>query len=318
MSKETSIDAFYDRADQYASEGRYEEAIDLYRKLAAIHPENESIIMSLAWAYRDSGKVSDAIRCLEGLLEKELKRTTFTGFAFDELVRIYREERDYRRLVAICEKAVRVQPDDLSIMTTLGDAYLKAGNSKKAVETFATLTEMEPGAPALFCRLGDAHIAAGDYENGEDAYGKAIAVDPTDAHRFYGALGNALSREGQYQRAENALQQSRERRPDQPLVRCSLGDTLIKQGRLDEAWMAYEEAIRLDPPGAGRYYNRLGNILAGEDLHAPAVEAFEKAVSEDPRNPFYCLSLVKSCEAEGLHEKARTAYERARSLGVFS
>jgi len=318
MSKETGIDAFYDRADEYASEGRYEEAIDLYRKLAEMHPEDESITMSLAWAYRDSGRVSDAVRCLEGLLEKELGRTTFTGFAFDELVRIYREEGNHKRLVAICEKAAAVQPDDIALLITLGDTYLEAGNPKKAVEVFAKLTEMEPDAPALFCRLGDARAATGEYDGAEAAYARAISIEPTDAHRFYNALGTVLFRKKQYGRAEKVLRQSLERQPDQPLVYCDLGDILVRQGKPGEGTEAYEEAARIDPPSAGGYYNRLGNILAGEKHHALAVEAFDKAVAADPHNPFFYLNLVKSCEAEGLHEKARTAYEKARSLGVFS
>lgn len=318
MSKKTNIDEFYDRADGYLREERYEEAIELYLKLARARPEDESIVMSLAWAYRDSGRTADAVRCLEDLLKKELTRATFTGFAFDELVRIYREEGNHERLVAICEAAVGVQPDDVALMTTLGDAYLGADRPDRAVEVFAALTEMEPDAAALFCRLGDARVATGDYDGAEEAYGRAIAIEPSDEHRFYSTLGAILSREGQYERAEAALRRSLESRPDQPLVHCGFGDIRIRQGHPDDALEAYEEAVRLDPASAGGYYNRLGNTLAGENHHALAVEAFEKAIAADPHNPFYYLGLVKSCEAKGLHEKAREAYEKGRSLGVFS
>ena len=318
MSEKTGIDEFYDRADEYLREGRYEEAIELYRKLAQAHPEDGSIVMSLAWAYRDSGRLSDAVRCLEGLLEKEMGRKVFTGFAFDELVKIYREEGNHERLVAICEAAVAVQPGDVALMTTLGNAYLGAEKPGRAVEIFAMLTEMEPDAPALFCRLGDARAATGDYDGAEDAYGRAILIDPPDAHRFYNGLGDTLFQAEEYARAQAALQRSLENRPDQPLVHCSLGDTLIRQGKMDAAFGAYEEAVRIDPASTGGYYNRLGNMLAGENHHALAVEAFGKAVAADPHNPFYYLGLVKSCEAEGLHEKAREVYEKGRSLGVFS
>jgi len=317
MSEKTGTDEFYDLADQRMREGRYEEAIELYLKLTKIHPEDESIIMSLAWAYRDSGRVSDAVSCLESLLERELGRKTFTGFAFDELVRIYREEGNYNRLVAICKAAAAVHPDDVALLTTLGDAYLGAGNPAMAVEVFAMLTEKEPDAPALLCRLGDACAAAGDYDSAEDAYDRAILIEPSDAHLFYSALGSALSQAGEYVRAEKVLQRSLESRPDQPLVYCSLGDVLIRQERLADAGVSYEKAVRLDPVYAGGYYNRLGNMLTGENHHAMAIEAFEKAFAVDPSNPFYCLSLLKSCEIEGRNEKAKAVYEKAKSLGLF-
>ncbi|MEA1970727.1 MAG: tetratricopeptide repeat protein, partial [Thermodesulfobacteriota bacterium] len=110
MSEKTEIGEFYDLADQRMRDGRYEEAIELYHRLEEINPEDDSIVMSLAWAYRDSGRLSDAVLCLERLLEKELKRKIFTGFAFDELVKIYRNEGNYKRLVVICEAAVAAQP----------------------------------------------------------------------------------------------------------------------------------------------------------------------------------------------------------------
>ncbi|MBW2597070.1 MAG: tetratricopeptide repeat protein, partial [Deltaproteobacteria bacterium] len=224
MSKEAGIDEFYDLADQRMLEGRYEEAIELYHKLAEVNPENDSIVMSLAWAYRDSGRLSDAVACLEKLLEKELKRKTFTGFAFDELVKIYRNEGNYERLVTICESAVAAQPNDVSLLTTLGNSYLEAGKPDRAVEVFKMITEMEPDAPSFFCNLGNVHVAAGDFEKAENAYNRAISTEPTDAHRFYNELGNVLSLAGQYDRAETALKRSLDCRPIQPLVHCALGD----------------------------------------------------------------------------------------------
>lgn len=318
MSEKTKISEFYDLADHCMQERRYEEAIELYHKLAEVNPENDSIVMSLAWAYRDSGRLSDAVACLEKLLEKELKRKIFTGFAFDELVKIYRNEGNYERLVTICESAVAAQPNDVSLLTTLGNSYLEAANTVRAVEIFEMLIKMGPDTSAFFRSLGNAHVAAGDFEKAENAYNRAISTEPTDAHRFYNELGNVLSHAGQYDRAETALKRSLDCSLDQPLVHCALGDIFIKQGKLDDAKMSYENATKLDPASKGGYYNRLGNTLAGEHNHKMAMEAFEKAVSADPHNPFYCLSLVKSCEIEGLHDKARETYKKAKALGVFS
>jgi len=318
MSKKTGIDGVYDLADQRMREGRYDDAIELYHKLAEVNPEDDSIVMSLAWAYRDSGRLSDAVSCLEKLLEKELKRKIFTGFAFDELVKIYRNEGNYERLVVICEAATAAQPNDISLMTTLGNSYLSAGKPDRAVEVFKMLTEMDPDDPSFFCNLGNACVAAGDYNSAENACNSAISIEPSDAHRVYSKLGIALFQAEQYERSETALKRSLDCGPDQPLVLCALGDVFIKQGNLDDANLSYEKAAKLDPASSGGYYNRLGNMLAGEHNHKMAIEVFEKAVLADLHNPFYYLGLVKSCEIEGFHDKAREVYKKAKSLGVFS
>jgi len=318
MGEKTEISEFYDRADRHMLAGQYEEAIALYRKLAEIYPEKDSIVMSLAWAYRESGRMSDAVLCLEKLFEKELKRKIFTGFAFDELVKIYRGEGNYERLVVICEAAVTAQPDDISLITTLGNSYLEAGKAHRAVEIFERLTGMEPDNPALFCGLGKAHVAAGDFNKAEGAYDRAISMEPADAHRFYNELGDVLFHAGQYDRAEKTLKRSLGHRHDQPLVHCAIGDVFIKQGKPNDAKMSYETATNLDPASTAGYYNRLGNACAAEHYGTMAIEAFEKAVSTDPQNPFYYLNLVKLYEAEGLHDKAREIYKRGQARGVFS
>ncbi|HPQ42593.1 MAG TPA: tetratricopeptide repeat protein [Syntrophales bacterium] len=298
MSMKTDIAEFFDLADRHMREGRYDEAISLYRKLSQMHPEDDSLVMSLACAYRDSDRLSEAVLCLERLLKKELQRKTFTGFAFDELVKIYRNEGNHERLVAICESAVAVQPDDVSLMITLGNAYLKAGKASKAVEIFTTLTEMEPDAPSLFCNLGKANIAAGDFNRAEEAYGRAVAIEASDAYKYYCELGMALFQAQQYERSETALKRSLDCRPDQPLVHCALGDVFIKQGKPDDAWRSYERAVKLDPVSGGGYYNRLGNMLVGEHNHTMASEAYRKAIEADPENQFYRMRLAELSRTE--------------------
>ena len=298
MSEKTGISESYDLADQYMRERRYEEAIELYHKLTEINPKDDSIAMSLAWAYRDSGRLSDAVSCLEKLLEKELKRKIFTGFAFDELVKIYRNEGNYERLVVICEAAVAAQPNDISLLTTLGDSYLGAEKTDRAIEIFEILTKMDPDDPALFRSLGNAHVKAGDFEKAEDAYNSAISVEPTDEYRIYNEMGNVLSHAEQYGRAETALRRSLDCHPDQPLVHCALGDVFIKQGKPDDAWLSYENAAQLDPASRGGYYNRLGNMLVGEHNHTMAIEAYRKAIEADPENPFYRMRLAESSKTE--------------------
>ena len=159
MNGEENHGGTRDLADRYREEERFDEAIELYLQLIEMNPGDESLTMSLAWAYNDSGKTERAIETLEGLLKKELQRRVFTGFAFDELVRIYREQENYGRLVDICEGAVKAQPDDPALLKTLGDSSLRGGKIERAIEVFEMLTGMEPDSAVPFCDLGNAHIA---------------------------------------------------------------------------------------------------------------------------------------------------------------
>jgi len=102
---------------------RFEEAISFYRQLIDLNPGDNSYRLGLAWAYHDCGKADQAVACFEQVFEKELQRRIFTGFAFDELVRIYKESKKYDRLVDVCERAMAAQPEDVALLGELGDGH---------------------------------------------------------------------------------------------------------------------------------------------------------------------------------------------------
>ncbi len=301
-------------AEKLIKEKRLPEAISLYEELTRLHPDEDSLRLALAWAYKDGGRLDDAIAVFEGLLEKELKRKVFTGFAFDELVKIFKEEKQFERMVRICEQAVAAQPDDVSLLFTLGDAYLLGGYPVKAIEVYEKIIFMEPDASASFLGLGNAHIAAGDYESAEAAYERAIRIDPSDADVYYNRLGTTYLRVDEYARAGEAFRKAIRNRGDEPLYHCNMGDVLVMEGWLDEAMDAYEEASALNPPSRGVYMNRLGNTLLREKRYIQAIQVFKKAVEEEPLNPFYHIHLAQSYEAAGFPEEAAKTNAKAQSL----
>jgi len=314
MTEERKADYFRYLADEFMKAKRYDDAILLYQKLVEMHPREDSFLLSLAWAYHDGGRLDDAVRCFERLLSVELERKIFTGFAFDELVRIFKEKRNYERLLDICERAVAAQPDDIALLNDLGDAYLKGGKAGESVKVFKKMIEMEPDASATYCSLGNALVQAGDFDGAEAAYIRAVEIDPSEAGPFYSRLANVYCNAGHDERAERAFRKCLELRFDDPIYHCGLGDVLVKLGKIEEAHGIYEKAVDLHRTSAGAYYNRFGNTLARGSHHSQAIEAFKKAVAADPHNPFYYVHLGDSYAALGLSDEAEKTYRQAESL----
>lgn len=314
MSEDGKTDYFHCLADDLMKVRRYDDAIILYEKLVDMHPGEDSFLLSLAWAYHDSGRLGDAIDCFERLLRVELKREVFTGFAFDELVRIFRENGEYGRLVDVCEKVVAAQPDDIALLSDLGDAYLKVGRASEAVGVFEKIAEVEPDASATYCNLGNALVATGDFDGAEEAYRKAVEIDPSEAGSFYNKLANVYFNAGHDKRAEMAFRKCLEFRFNEPMYHCSLGDVLVRLGKINDAGNAYDRAVDLNRASSGAYYNRFGNTLTRENYHLQAIEAFKKAIAADPENPFYYIHLAESYMAIGLPDMAGKTHRQAESL----
>lgn len=311
MTDEINTEQYEKMAQLFLKEKRYPEAIAVYRELVSMKPENESFKLCLAWAYKDNGQTDEAVACFEKIFQKELQRKTFTGFAYDELVRLFRDTGEYDRLVETCEKAAAAQPEDTALLYTLGDAYLRAGKVEKSIEVFSRLTAEEPDSSHYLSSLGNALIAAGRFDEAEESYAGAIENDfPGKAALFYNKMGHAFYRAGVYDRAEKAQRNAVRKEGNEPVFHCDLGDILVAAGRIEEARTSYEEAARINPSFKGSYFNRFGNILLKEKQYIPAIEAFKKAVEADPENGFYRLHLAEAYGSAGLTEEAKKILER--------
>ena len=314
MTNEEKTQRFRALVEEYLKAQRFEEAIAFYRQLIDLNPGDDSYRLGLAWAYHDCGKADQAVACFEQVFEKELRRPIFTGFAFDELVRIYKESKKYDRLVDVCERAMAAQPEDIALLGELGDAYLKAGRAGDAVSIFEKMTAMEPDAEVFFCSLGQARIMNHDFVGGEAAYRRAAAIDPAEAGSFFGRMAHVYHDAGQLEKAEEAFREGLTEHSGDPMLLMGLGDVLIQQGKLKEGSAAYERTIELNRDAAGVYLNRLGHTLARAHCHLEAVGAFKKAIAHDPQNPFYYMALSESYQSLGDLEMAAEALRQAQRV----
>ncbi|MGV8057120.1 MAG: tetratricopeptide repeat protein [Smithellaceae bacterium] len=300
-----------DTADQLLREGKYSEAIELLEEVHLAYPEEESVLLMLAWSHYDSGATAKAAAYLEILLERELQREIFTGFAFDELVRIYKQEKNFEKLTEICTRASAAQPDDTGLLIELGNAYLQAGSALEASRIYEKLINLENDNTAFYCLLGEALFAAGLTCESEAAYLQAGEIDPDQIDHYYFKIADLFAKSGCYEEAKRLLEACIAVNPSKALYHCCLGDALVGLGRVLEAQAEYDAATHYDKSSSGAYYNRFGNTLARANYHQEAMEAFERALKTDPDNPVYTRHFALSYKALRLMNIAKNVCEKS-------
>ena len=120
------------------------------------------------------------------------------------------------------------------------------------------------------CRLDEDE---GSYDAAEQAYRKAIELDPT--------LANALT---------------------------NLGNLMFKRERMPEAEALYTRALKLDAEQPEAHYN-LGFLLFERREVAAAVESFQRALSSDPSFADAHFNLAMALTDLDRHAEARTHWE---------
>jgi len=294
MNNSLSPSSDQERLEELIRSGLYEEVLALCRELKQAHPYEDSYALALAWAYYDCGKKQEAIACFQELFEKELQQQVFSGFAFDELVRIYKENGYIDLLLDICERAVqKTQGNDFSLLGDLGDAYLRIGRWSNAVRIFEQMIALEPNLSSSYCLLGNAHVAMGELQKAQEAYLKATEIEPERREVFLCRLACVYSQAGYTTPAEEMLRTCLKREIS-PLVCLELTDLLLGDGRFGEAENFLEQAIYLDHTSQGAFYNRFGNRLAQLGHHKMAVSYFWRAIQTDPENFFYRRNMEAS------------------------
>ncbi len=145
----------------------------------------------------------------------------------------------------------------LNALLAQADANEKAGNYDAAIQSLRETTQLDPTRDVLWGKLADLErIAASKktdpaertalYKSAEGDYKKAISIKPTG---------------GYYN---------------------NLGEVLVKTGDTAGAMAAYNQAVQVDPTGAGQYYFNEGAVLTNTGKVDEAIAAFDKATQVDP------------------------------------
>lgn len=74
------------------------------------------------------------------------------------------------------EKLLEQGHDDALLRFTLGQAYLKNGDARRAAEHLAVAVRHDPGYSAAWKLYGRALADAGDMGGAKDAYGRGIEI----------------------------------------------------------------------------------------------------------------------------------------------
>jgi len=123
-------------ADQYYLEGEYQKAGDLYLKLHETAKKNNN------YAY-----FNKYIECLLAL-------------------------RDYETAEKVIKEQMKEQPDDFSMLVTLGNVQERKGNFEEAQASYRMAIEKLPARMDAITRLGNAFIGQAKYDEAIETYEK--------------------------------------------------------------------------------------------------------------------------------------------------
>ncbi len=196
----------------FQESGDDSQALAVTEALAAAHPKDHDILVSLADMLRSSGRYADSAKILDGLIagdegrpdwrllymravdseesgdwasaESDLTRAlglhpdepellNFLGYSW-----IDRGEK-LPQALAMVKKAVSLDPHSGAMIDSLGWGYYRLGDYAKAVEKLEQAILLEPGDPDVNDHLGDAYWRVGRKLEAQFQWRRVLTLDPS-------------------------------------------------------------------------------------------------------------------------------------------
>lgn len=141
-------------------------------------------------------------------------------------------------------RALQLTPDLPLAHFLLGEFYLFKSEVTQALQEFELEREMNPANPAVYDRLGDAYTRAGQYERAQEALSKAISLDVSRTGPFI-QMGKVLLRRNDPRTALMYLQHAEKMDPSNYITHTLLGQAYRSLGEEDDAKKELNAASRI-------------------------------------------------------------------------
>jgi tetratricopeptide (TPR) repeat protein len=146
--------------------------------------------------------------------------------------------------------------------------------------------------------VGKALVDLSRYEEGEQAFAKALESCPPDRRQYpLAQMGHLFRNSGDYDQAAEWYRRAIEADPVDAGYHIYLGIVLAKQGRLPQAEEVFREATQCVEGCLDEAQFNLGLVLCARERFAEAADRFREAIRIDPeyRDAHKALRDVEMC-----------------------
>ena len=300
-------------ATRAMQDGRFDDAVRMYRDLLQALPNEAGLLMNLGMALAMGGHEREALAPLERALTLNPDLLPARLFLGSSYLALGQPEKAIEPL----KRVVTARPADAESRRMLADAYVSSGRAGDAVIELRKLTELAPRLPGGWYALGHAYNAVTQAALG------TFDAQPDDSPWRQLLVADALLADGRFTDAFAVYRATLERLPSMVNIHDSVARIYEQTGHVD--WAARERARgRVSVAGcakrkalcefrAGRYRPALAAAQAGTDLESRYWVA--RAATELTLAAFKRLDALPDSrerrEMRGTHARAERRYTDA-------
>ena len=310
------VEAYQRLGHLLRGEGRYAEAIEIWKQGLVVDPEEQNIYNALGGIYSNLNRHEEAIAMMRRYVELAPEEPN----AHDSLALIYQWAGRFDEALAEYNRALELKPDFEIAVVNRGNLFFQMGRYSDAIqqyEQYLRMAHSDMEREKGWGSLAWLYLKKGDLKKAEEAASKELQFGKQSS--FGNSLMIALKK-GDLKAAEKFKEKltaqspytHRGARPPMRQFYFFLGSFELKNGKTEEAIRNFQEALRQVAP--------LGGMEMMEDCLADAfleLGKLDEAISEYERilrlNPNYAparFHLALAFERKGQMADAGVHYRQ--------
>lgn len=312
QEREAGLREALDVAAQHVRRGRLEEAMELYRRVFQIDPNNFEAAVGVGDALLAGGRIGDAIMAYGGALKA---RPEGSAGLFVNRGAALVEANDLEAASASFRRALALEPDNVLALTNLGSTCAQMGAVEEALELFERVKLLNPDRATGYFNAALALAAQDPVSNAEaitQAYRQAIEKDPKFAPAYVN-LAQCLLAEGRNAEALELVEEAELQAPKDLPVLFTKGQVYEAMGEFGNAVAVYDRAVLMYPEDADARLALARACLAAGKLKKAMAACFE-LLTKRPELPPAKLLLGHALLEEGKITRGREMLEEVEEL----
>jgi len=267
-------------ADLYAKRGLHGEALERYREVRALAPDQTEARLGEIKALLALGRTAEAAGPAEELL-------LLAPGDVEPLVVVAQAraaEGDAAAALTALQDAQNRAPARADLRKLQGDVLSKVGDRGGALAAYRAALELDHGFVAVWVELGRLHEQREEWADAQRAYERALDVLPT-YHEAALSLADLQRRLGRLRPAIARLADMLEQDPYDLDALILLGRALLEDKRTTAALEAFRRVLKFDPEHVAALFHE-GVVLARLRRYREAVHVWEMVTRIDPSGPY--------------------------------
>lgn len=317
-------------ADKYPMEARYslmlgdlylenkemDKALQYYEKAHKVDPQNPYYIVSMSNYYEAMGDnaASEAL-IRDALVNEKLDVETKVGILSRYIIRLQQTEKGMEGANTIFDDLIEQHPEDIDLKLMYGSLLTAQEKNEEAEFQYQLVTEMEPGNSAAWQQLLNLALRSEELDEVIRICITCMEIFP-DAPEYYFYLGIAYYQQDKYKEALKTYRDGIEIIPvENGRLRSDfygqIGDIYYQMKQMDNAYAAYEEALKFNPNNV-IVLNNYAYFLSLDKSDLEKAERMSlKAITIEPENATYLDTYAWVLFVKREYKLAKIYMERA-------